>query len=381
MTTFAQDAFTDTDNTLLENHTGETGATWTKHGLTGTGSAQITNANRLQNGTANSVIYTASGTPPSASYGVSFTFRMITDVNDVAGVAGRLASTTVGNGYIAYAFGGIQYKLSRVDAGVETVLGSVDEVYSTGTDYTGKLDITDGAKRFLVDGVQKITSADNTYTAAGLAGVLFNTVAGSDTTGTHLDNFVASDGILYTRTVTDAAIISDAPTRGVKAFRQLPQDAMALADMLLYGQTHGRVAADSAALSDSLLRAAQAYRATHDDTVINDNTLRFAQLFRELLDSVEASDLALRYVLLQRLLHDDVNANDTLASQITYYAQLLGFVLQSLRVEPVVMALEAVAAVHIDLRQEGNALATLNAHAAQLSFARAQNILMEMRNL
>lgn len=201
MSIFIKDTFTDTDNTLLENHTGETGATWTKHTTTGTGSAQITNANRLQSGTANSVIYTASGTPASAVYTVEVIFRMLTDINDVGCVCGRIASTSVANGYISYAYGGIQYYLSRLDSGVETVLAQVDETYNTAQDYRLSLHLTDSQKRMSIDSIEKLTSADNTYTAAGLAGVLFNLAAGSDTTGTHLDNFVASEGMPYRKRI------------------------------------------------------------------------------------------------------------------------------------------------------------------------------------
>ena len=117
MTTFAQDAFTDTDNTLLENHTGETGATWTKHGLTGTGSAQITNANRLQNGTANSVIYRFWYASICKVTRIVY-FQVITDECGwwLGGSHQPLLAMA-----IAYALAG-QYKLSR-STGVETVLG------------------------------------------------------------------------------------------------------------------------------------------------------------------------------------------------------------------------------------------------------------------
>ena len=193
MTTFVYDTMTGTAGTTLESHTGEIGATWSKHTLTATGSIVLTDANRCRSNTANAAIYTASGTPAGAEYHVSCPFRMITDINDVAGVVGRIASTAVLNGYTAYAYGGIQYYLSRIDAGVETVLGSVNETYTTGQDYGMVLDLKNATKAILIEGVSKVSSADNTYTAAGLAGLLFNLVAGTNTTGSHMDNFLAAD--------------------------------------------------------------------------------------------------------------------------------------------------------------------------------------------
>lgn len=256
-----------------------------------------------------------------------------------------------------------------------------------------------------------------------------------------------SGGQIYSRTLSDALTTDDAPVRGVKAFRQIPQDAAELVDALLRGQMHGRTVADAAVLSDAITRAVQAYRASHDSTDISDSTLSFVQFFRRLLDTsgvtdaiavtitlggvtivsrifqdsinaedavmravrmyrtesqaidiqdgtwysysitrgvvdllsvaenaarsllrtrlvtdpIEAADLAFRYALLQRLLLDDATADDSLTSQILYYAQLIGYVVQSLRTETVV--------------------ASLDKSAVESGLADSEHILMEMRNL
>jgi hypothetical protein len=85
MPLFTSDLFTDTPGVLLENHTGATGATWTKNPAFSTGSAVITNANRVRGGATNGVYY-ASGTPAGADYDVEADFY----VASVAGSAGLL---------------------------------------------------------------------------------------------------------------------------------------------------------------------------------------------------------------------------------------------------------------------------------------------------
>lgn len=193
MTTFVEDSLTDTDNTLVENHTGEIGATWTKHSLTATGSAQISNANRAHSTTANPVIYTASGVPPAAEYSVSGPWRVITDINDLCGFVARFASPTVANGYTTYMFGAGSIYLARLDAGAETILATLSETYSLNTDINAIFQLKNGAIKLFLEGIEKLSSADNTYTAAGLVGLFFNLVAATDTTGSHIGSFLAVD--------------------------------------------------------------------------------------------------------------------------------------------------------------------------------------------
>jgi hypothetical protein len=325
MTIFVRDTFTDTDNTALASHTGETGATWTLHPITPTGGAQISNANRVHSNTANAAIFTASGTHGAAEYSVSCIVRMVTDLNDALGVIGRLASTTVGNGYTGYAYGGIQFYLSRLDAGVETVLGFVNETYNTAQDYRLELHLANGTKRLFIDGVKKATSADNTYTAAGLIGLLYNLAAGSDTTGSHIDNLVASTPTNYATTISDALSLTDAPSqRAMKAFRGLPQDAVVLLDLLARGQVHGRTTLDSAAVAEVLLRSARGYRGIADSVVVSDVVRRRVDMFRRLLDVLSVTDslsstISAGLSVITRLLQDSVSVEDAVRRTMLAY--------------------------------------------------------------
>jgi len=257
----------------------------------------------------------------------------------------------------------------------------------------------------------------------------------------------SAGGTVYTRTLSDSASITDAPIRGVQAFRQMPQDALAIAELIARSQMHGRTTTDSLSISEDVRRAALLFRKQNDSAVVSDSALRFVQMFRRLLDDagvtdslavtitlggviivtrilqdglnvqdtvmravrayrresqavnvadnswysasvvrglidtlqvaetaarammrgrvvadrVDAVDAAVRYALLYRLLHDNADASDSLAQTITYYETLIGFVLMSMRNEPVVLAIDQ--------------------SLAETSFARAEPILMEMRNL
>src|SRR5258708_40265540 len=84
---FTTDTFTDTAGTLLENHTGETGAVWTRNPVLPTGSAAITADGRLR-GNAAATIYFSSGVPASADYDVEADLGVASNANN-AGLVGR----------------------------------------------------------------------------------------------------------------------------------------------------------------------------------------------------------------------------------------------------------------------------------------------------
>ena len=98
MATFLSDTFTDTNTTLLQDHTGETGATWAKNGGTASAVFTIYN-NRIYCGNATTWYY-ASGTPASADYEVTATIRIVSAANNTVGVIGRQV-TSAATGYTA----------------------------------------------------------------------------------------------------------------------------------------------------------------------------------------------------------------------------------------------------------------------------------------
>ena len=109
-----------------------------------------------------------------------------------AGVVAR-ADATANTYYEAYYDNGNQrWELLRV-AGTSLNLGTWSETIPAGEARTMKLVITDAEKKVLVDGVERIISADNAVTVAGLVGVKITGYVGvSNTTGYHVDSIRAT---------------------------------------------------------------------------------------------------------------------------------------------------------------------------------------------
>lgn len=166
---FVSDSFTDTDAVDLVSHTGETGATWTKHSNSPSGGGSIT-TNELRGNTYNNSCFYASGAPAGAEYDVVAPFHCITTGSDYGGgVLGRV-DTATDTRYNAKHFGGTWY-LSKNVGGTETTLGTYAQALVSGTTYVLKLEIRNATKKLFVDGVERVSSTDNSITAAGKAGV------------------------------------------------------------------------------------------------------------------------------------------------------------------------------------------------------------------
>jgi hypothetical protein len=169
-TTFLVDSFTDTNNTDLSAHTGETGATWTLHPSYSSGAAQIA-FNQLRNVTT--YAYYASGTPSSSEYTVTAVLNAKQTYvdNRGIGIAGRM-DTATNTMYLAqYAYLNSRWELFKGVSGTFTSLGTYSQTLVDGESYTLTLEITNGAKRLIVDGIERISSTDNAITGSGTVGV------------------------------------------------------------------------------------------------------------------------------------------------------------------------------------------------------------------
>jgi hypothetical protein len=198
MPTFVSDTFTDATGTALTAHTGETGATWTEHTAYTVGNMVIDSADRIYNSVAGETITYASGAPAGAEYYVQATFRQLTDgVVNLPGIAGRIDTAAETQYAVEYREGiATEFRLFRREAGVFTAMGTYTVDPATGVDVVVKLELKDATKKVYVDGVERISSTDNSIAAAGKAGVRFNANGGdaaADGTGWHLDDFTAVD--------------------------------------------------------------------------------------------------------------------------------------------------------------------------------------------
>src|SRR5574340_27254 len=116
MATFVSDTFTDTDNTNLSAHTGETGATWAKHTSYTADATIISNQAKVSSGTA---MYYASGNPTNADYYAAM--DIIRSGSGALGVACRV-NTAAHTFYYAQHY--TNWQLYKAVAGTHTQLGS-----------------------------------------------------------------------------------------------------------------------------------------------------------------------------------------------------------------------------------------------------------------
>jgi hypothetical protein len=187
----ANDNFTDVAGTLLQNHISDDAQGWVKHALT-TGDLVVSNANRIRQAVTGTQIYLRTDTPPGAEYSVQGELYPMaastTARNGVVGRADELADTY----YLArYDTTTNVWQLYKFVAGTPTLLGSSASTAAVATRYMVRLEIKDATKKLFVNGMERISSADNEITAAGKFGVRFQDAAAtpSDTTGHHMNKF------------------------------------------------------------------------------------------------------------------------------------------------------------------------------------------------
>lgn len=193
MATFLNDTMTDSSGTLLPAHTGETGATWTKHTSYSSGVGQISTANRVRCNSTNQVVFHASGSPANADYEVQADLFMNgTSEDHEPAVAARI--DTGANTFYALRYrktGNVWELLKRV-AGTTTVLGSWSETLVASDTRTFKLRCSGTSIKGYVAGVERISVTDSAISAAGKAGIAF-LAASANTSAGHLDNVSATD--------------------------------------------------------------------------------------------------------------------------------------------------------------------------------------------
>jgi hypothetical protein len=198
--TFVNDTFTGAINTALTAHTGETGATWTKHASSGAGTVILTDVNRARVGTTGgTILYYASGTPAGADYSVAAPVFAASNTTRAIGVTGRV--DTAANTYYGAFYDGTntRWELRSVVAGVVTTLGTSAQALTVGSTYTATLQMVGTAITLLVDGSSVVSVTDSSIAAAGSVGVLGST-ASTNTTGYHLDSLTATDAVAATTT-------------------------------------------------------------------------------------------------------------------------------------------------------------------------------------
>lgn len=226
---FVQDTFTDTASTALTSHTGEVGATWTKHNIANnTGNAQINGSNQLETTeTSKNEAYYASGSPSSADYTVSFRYTHKGGSGAIGFVGARL-STSASTGYFGGIFQGVGCSLYKYVSGTLTALASAvaftlttDESYDITIDVSGttiaiRLQVVSTGNWLKPDGslqasqINYISVTDSAISAAGKAGFWISHASG---TRAQYDNFSADEAVSAIAVPTGTLTLSGfAPT-------------------------------------------------------------------------------------------------------------------------------------------------------------------------
>lgn len=188
---FVTDSFTDTDGTALEDHTGELGATWMEVEEVPAGGV-ISSAGRVRPNTTATNWYSASGSPAGAEYDIAADIHVASSMESAMGVDGRIALGFNTRYFFDHYSTANNWRFFKVVTGSFTDLGAFSQTLTVSNTYAIVLEVRDAAKKGYVGGVERISSADNAITAAGVAG-LHPYGSGSNATGLHLDNFAASD--------------------------------------------------------------------------------------------------------------------------------------------------------------------------------------------
>lgn len=199
MATFVSDDMTGSNGTLLTAHTGATGATWAANTVgagTNPGPVHQIQGNRVRANTTAVWYGFASGVPAGVEYDITADYVAVS-VDGYGGVTGR-SSTSVRTMYQATidsaGTGGNCFSLGKEVAAAYTELGRWNTTLTLSQSYAVKLEIRDATKKIFVDGTERVSSTDNTITAAGRVGIYGATYAASGAAvGFHTDNIVAAD--------------------------------------------------------------------------------------------------------------------------------------------------------------------------------------------
>lgn len=182
------DTFTGTDGTLIQNHTGETGATWTKE--TGANDATIIN-NRFVSYVNDWTLYHPSGIPASANYSVEADLYAASVTPGFSGGVICRGDGSANNFYRArYSTDTGSWELSKYTSG-NTILGQYFATLTVGNTYNVKLSCSGSTITMYIDGVQRAQVTDTSITSKGFPGVFGS--GGSVSTGYHIDNVKVTD--------------------------------------------------------------------------------------------------------------------------------------------------------------------------------------------
>ena len=194
-TVVSSDSFTGAATTLLTSHSGEIGATWAYQRGSGNTERISSESRARRNGAGYAIVY-ATTAPPTADYSVEADLYVkSTLAGDMAGVIGRL-DTSTNTFYMArWEQANTSWNLVRYSGNVATSLSLVTGLptLTVGATYRVRLAMTGTALKLYVNGVLTVSASDTTLAAVGWAGIMdgyrLGTANKGDNAGLHFDDF------------------------------------------------------------------------------------------------------------------------------------------------------------------------------------------------
>lgn len=164
-----------TSTSLLSDHVGQVGATWTNHpaSTTYTGRWRFVTDKVYSSGTGSSLIY-ASGIPQTDEYTVTAQYYYINGADTGAGPAARISPTANTMYYVFYASSGA-WVLSRVVNGAYTSIATVNVTPLAAYSFVVvRLECGNSTKKVYVDNQLIISTTDTAITDKGRVGLAAN---------------------------------------------------------------------------------------------------------------------------------------------------------------------------------------------------------------
>lgn len=193
---FVKDTFTGASaGSNLTAHTGEIGATWTKHPNQASASLLIDASGRIYGNAAVDNTYYASGVPASANYSVYADVIMLSDPGAAhVSVCGRISTSALT--YYRFALTKTNVYLQKYVAGVLTTITSGAYAPNEGQTYRIGLHMSSTTLKATIDGAVVLAVTDASISAAGRIGTdPFGAPGASD--GWHIDNVWGANGIFW----------------------------------------------------------------------------------------------------------------------------------------------------------------------------------------
>lgn len=186
---FVSDSFTDTDSTDLASHTGELGASWTKHSSF-TDSILIQSNRAGKDSNTGTSVYYASGAPPGLEYTVEGPIIDVGDVNRASGICGWV-NTSADHMVVMRRQTSTAWQLLKIIGGVATSIDTEATTFSAGAIRTLKITRVGDLFEWFLDGVSlgAFTISDAEFQSPGRVGLRASNIHVG--TGFHVDSLVA----------------------------------------------------------------------------------------------------------------------------------------------------------------------------------------------